>query len=309
MRKQYYPHLQDKDKMSKYTSVCFTLNNPTEAISWPSFVSYGVYQREKGAEGTEHFQGYAELSSQQRLSALKKWLPTAHFEKRKGTAQQARDYCMKRDETYMEGPWEHGEFKLPTAGKRTDLDEVARLIEEEGLDAARQAYPGQFIRYHKGFQAYAQACKKRPRDAGFEPRPWQEHVLRVLREEPNPRHIIWVHETRGNVGKSRLSHFLKCEMGAVELHGKVADMAHGYNDEPIVVFDVSRTQGDNMKHLYEFAEKLKNGSFFSPKYESGMKIFSPPHVVFFANFAPPSDAWSEDRVVNFDLHCPKWHKL
>lgn len=294
--------------MAQFSAVCFTLNNPTSAIVFPSFVKYCVYQRETGEQGTEHFQGYAELSTRQRMTGLKKWMPTAHFESRRGTAEQARDYCMKT-ETRIDGPWEHGAFKSVTAGQRTDLEAAAELVLTDGVQAAAEAFPSQFIRYHKGIVAYANIMKKRPRDFDFVPRPWQEHVLRVLREDPNPREILWVHETRGNVGKSRLATYLVAEHNAIELHGKVADMAHGYSDNPIVVFDLARTRGDCVNHIYEFAEKLKNGRFFSPKYESGMKIFPPPHVVFFANFAPPSDAWSSDRIREFDLNCPKWNKL
>jgi len=289
--------------MAKFSAVCFTVNNPSTNITYPSFVKYCVHQREKGDSGTEHFQGYAELSTRQRMTGLKKWLPTAHFEARRGSSTQARDYCMKED-SRIEGPWEHGEFTAVTAGQRTDLEAAAELVLTDGVQAAAAAYPSQFIRYHKGIIAYANVMKKRPRDEDFVPRPWQKQVLDLLSDTPNGRTILWVHETRGNVGKSRLATHLVAEHGAIELHGKVADMAHGYNDNPVVIFDLARTQSECVKHIYEFAEKLKNGRFFSPKYESGMKTFAPPHVVFFANFAPPRDAWSTDRLHEINLNNP-----
>lgn len=72
-------------------------------------------------------------------------------------------------------------------------------------------------------------------------------------------------------------------------------MAYAYNGEPMVFFDVTRTQAEHMDHLYQFAEQLKNGIIFSSKYESGTKCFDPPHVVFFANQGPHPGKWSADR--------------
>ena len=47
-----------------------------------------------------------------RIVAVKNLLPQlegAHFEPRRGTRDQARDYCRKA-ETKVDGPWEHGAF-------------------------------------------------------------------------------------------------------------------------------------------------------------------------------------------------------
>lgn len=292
---------------SKASGWCFTLNNPecNELPAYPASVSYAVWQREQGECGTPHLQGYVEFKSRQELSALRKWFQ-AHWSVRKGTNVQARDYCMKED-SRVEGPWEFGEFKPVSVGQRSDLDRVAEMIKEDGVSAAIDAFPAEYIKFSKGFCALARHYKKRPRDVDFVPRTWQKAVLDHLLLPSDPRSILWVHSTRGHVGKSCFARHLLCEHGAIELHGKVSDMAYGYNEERIVVVDISRTQADNAKHLYEFAEKLKNGSVYSPKYESGLKLFEPPHVVFFANFAPPgTDVWSGDRVIEVDLNNPRY---
>lgn len=290
---------------------CFTLNNPegTELPFLPASLSYVVWQLERGESGTPHFQGYAEFKSRQELSALKKWLPAAHWEVRKGSQSEARDYCMKED-SRVSGPWEHGVCSVNQPGRRSDLERVAEMIKEDGVSAAIDAFPAEYIKFSKGFGALARHYKKRPLDADFVPRTWQKAVLDFLLQPADPRSIVWVHSTRGEMGKSRFAHHLLCEHNAIELHGKVSDMAYGYNEEPIVVIDLARTQADNVKHLYEFAEKLKNGAVYSPKYESGLKMFPAPHVVFFANFAPPGDdVWSVDRVVEVDLHNPRFKAL
>lgn len=79
-------------------SWCYTINNFTEedrnglrALK----CSYNVFGYERGDEGTPHLQGYVQLATQKTLSAMKKIMPRAHLEIRKGTIDQAVDYCKK----------------------------------------------------------------------------------------------------------------------------------------------------------------------------------------------------------------------
>jgi len=287
---------------------CFTLNNPDFAINEvdiPVSVKYLVWQLEIGEEGTPHYQGFIQFYSAQRLSALKKLFPTAHFEKRRGTAEQARDYAMK-EESRVEGPWEIGEF-VGGQGKRTDLVDAAELVKQKGARAVAHEMPAVYLKFHRGLHALEQALEKPRPDPDFVPRPWQSRVLSAISGPANDRTIIWVKDTVGNMGKSRLALYLQREKGAVQLKGRVADMAYMYNKERVVVIDVPRTYADSMDHLYAFAEELKNGVVISTKYESCRKMFDPPHVLFFANFCPASDKWSADRVVQFDLQNPDLH--
>lgn len=49
--------------------------------TYPAYVKQVLGQDEVCPDtGKEHFQGFLQLYTQQRISALKKWLPTAHFE-------------------------------------------------------------------------------------------------------------------------------------------------------------------------------------------------------------------------------------
>jgi hypothetical protein len=97
----------------------FTINNP-EGDRLPEFwprVVWCIWQREKGAEGTEHLQGYV-VVHRSTLAGMKKVHPTAHWEPRRGSHEQAKEYCSKL-ETRIAGPWECG--VEPQQGKRTDL--------------------------------------------------------------------------------------------------------------------------------------------------------------------------------------------
>lgn len=81
----------------------FTLNNPgDQPLEFdPNIVKYAVWQLEEGNNtGTPHYQGYVELVRKRALSRLHQLIPClarAHIESRRGTAKQARDYCMKED--------------------------------------------------------------------------------------------------------------------------------------------------------------------------------------------------------------------
>ena len=48
-------------------------------------VTYMIYGRETGANGTKHFQGYVQFKNRHRFEALKKLVPKAHWEKAKGS--------------------------------------------------------------------------------------------------------------------------------------------------------------------------------------------------------------------------------
>ena len=88
----------------------FTINNPEDEQiprTWEG-VLYCQWQVEVGESGTRHVQGYVAFKCNKRLSILKKVHPTAHWERRKGTHNDARAYCSKED-TRVAGPWEIGD--------------------------------------------------------------------------------------------------------------------------------------------------------------------------------------------------------
>lgn len=289
---------------------CFTLNNPSfPAEDLPSFdhERYVSWQLERGANGTPHIQGYIELTKPQSLAAMKRWLPTAHWEKREGTPDEARDYTRKED-SREEGPFERGSFG-GSQGKRTDLANAVDALRAGGMKRVREEHPTAYVKFHRGLHALAKGIEadNRETDDDFVPRPWQSRVLDLLKAPADDRHIIWVTDTQGNKGKSRLARHLVLNHKAVILEGRVQDMAYAYNKEPIVVIDITRAQADNTKHLYSFAEKLKNGMLVSTKYESEMKIFKPPHVIFFSNTSWDEELWSQDRVKEIDLNNPDNH--
>lgn len=78
----------------------FTYNNykdPEEPSEWPD-VEYIVWQEEVAPDtGTPHLQGYVFFCKKKRLSELKSINSLVHWEVKRGSAEQARAYCMKAE--------------------------------------------------------------------------------------------------------------------------------------------------------------------------------------------------------------------
>lgn len=148
--------------MAQSSNWLFTLNNPASVDIpklWPD-VKYAIWQAETGALGTPHLQGYVIFSKRKRIGGLKKISATAHWEIRRGTHTQAKEYCSK-EETRTGGPWTMGEE--PTQGKRTDLEEIAGLlVEGQTPKDLALSHPAQFIRNHRGIVAL-RAYLQKPR--------------------------------------------------------------------------------------------------------------------------------------------------
>lgn len=142
----------------------FTVNNPSSLIDPDQQgVRFCIYSEEISASGTNHFQGYIELSSPQRLSWLKKipGLKKAHFEIARGTPQECIAYCSKQDDTHVDGPHTFG--VSAGQGKRSDLDSVREMIcsGSSDLEIADEHF-GSWVRYHNSFAEYRN-LKETPR--------------------------------------------------------------------------------------------------------------------------------------------------
>lgn len=116
-----------------------TINNPQESPNdllerLPALTNfrYLVFQKELGEEGTDHYQGYMEFTNAKSLSWMKSNVcPRGHYEARRGSRDQAREYCMK-EESRTDGPWEAGEWA--SQGTRTDI----KTFKDEILLGKRQ---------------------------------------------------------------------------------------------------------------------------------------------------------------------------
>lgn len=318
--------------MTAFRSVCWTLNNylQSDVTSIKQRLSVGIipaavrckyicFQEEVApTTGTPHLQGYAEFKQPVTMHMLKQLLgDTVHIEKksRNSTRKQARDYCFKEDSRKPgTEPWENVPFPEISGeqGRRTDLAAAIATLKEGGIRAVAEEHPEVFVRSHRGLMALASFQEDQPRDEHFAPRPWQAAVVGAVSTEPNDRSIFWVTDAIGGKGKSRLARHILAEHAGLELSGRVCDMAHilgryidTHGQPPrVVVIDISRAAAENTKHLYSFAEMLKNGRVIATKYDSRQLAFKPPHVLFFSNSSWDRTLFSHDRVKEWNLACP-----
>jgi len=137
---------------------CFTAFNLDAPPVWDEKVcKYLIHQLEECPEtGKFHFQGYVELKSPMRRDGARKAIKLdakTHMEARKGTPQQAADYCKKSKSRVEDGgPWEHGD--LPEgAGARTDIQAAVKIIQDGGdLAKVAEIVPSVIVRYHRGME-------------------------------------------------------------------------------------------------------------------------------------------------------------
>lgn len=139
--------------MSRSRNWCFTINNPTnEEIELCDNIAcnYIIFAYETGDKGTGHIQGYIELENAKSLKSIKKNLGgRGHFESRKGTPKQASDYC-KKDGLFIE------KGTLSNQGKRSDLDEIAEIVKNEGIKGVIEKQPGHFIKFGRNIERLAE---------------------------------------------------------------------------------------------------------------------------------------------------------
>lgn len=127
---------------------CFTSYKDEEPVFLPDKMVYIVYGREVCPKtGRKHLQGYVYYKHPRTMKgAIKGIGGNISVQAAKGSAEANFKYCSK-DGDFVE----HG--TRPAQGDRTDLREIYSLIKQgEAMNWVADAYPGQYIRYHRGFE-------------------------------------------------------------------------------------------------------------------------------------------------------------
>lgn len=143
-------------KQSRYW--CFTLNNPQQQLfldgnDQPSFA---IWQYERGASGTHHFQGYVEYAAIRRRAQVARHIGGGcHLESRRGTQLEAISYCRKA-ESRVDGPWRLGAPTTDVQGANTGLKLfVQRLKDGEVLSQVAIEDGATYVRNCRGLAALA----------------------------------------------------------------------------------------------------------------------------------------------------------
>lgn len=118
-------------------------------------VRYAIWQIETCPQsGRRHYQGYIEFDKSVRMGAVKRIIGDhAHLEARRGTRDEARDYCRKED-TRTEGPYEYGTWAVSRGGRPNVFSDIAdRAKDGSKLRDIMEEFPEQYIRYRRGIEA------------------------------------------------------------------------------------------------------------------------------------------------------------
>jgi len=132
-------------------------------------------------------------------------------------------------------------------------------------------------------------------------RQWQAELCEELITPSNDdRKIKWIYDNDGGSGKTVFCRYMCVRHNALVVGGRAIDAQYGiikwmennHGKAPkIVLYNTTR----NQKIDYQGLESIKDGIFFSAKYESQMCVFDSPKVVVFANGPPDEERLSKDR--------------
>jgi len=132
----------------------------------------------------------------------------------------------------------------------------------------------------------------------IDPKGWQIDIVNLVQGEPDDRHIHWFWDKDGCIGKTQLAKYLVARHNAYYIGGKASDIYFAISRakyKKIVILDIARSEIDDVP--YAALECVKNGIFFSGKYESQQCIFNSPWILCFANYTPDISKMSKDRWV------------
>lgn len=134
--------------------------------------------------------------------------------------------------------------------------------------------------------------------------PYQSQICDKCQEAPNNRTINWLANRCGNSGKSSLVKYMIFNYDAVGLTystaANITNIVYKMECErhrSIYMFDLTRAKPKDYasEDLYACMEAIKNGCVMNSKYETGIKMFEPPHIWVFANMMPDFTQCSADR--------------
>ena len=242
----------------------FTFNNYSqqdygmmkEKCSDSSIILRSIFQEEVGASGTPHLQGAITFLKKVRPKSIFK-SDKIHWEKTRST-RLAEMYCCDESKRVEGGRIENFNVHIPRPLVKMTYDKL---------------------------------------------RPWQKEIADLFKEPEDPlfgRTIHWFWESTGNIGKTILCTYLVDQCNAIEVGGASKDALYGVASyvtkmkcgPDIVIIDIPRCQENISWHAIE---KIKDGKFYSPKYESMMVRYNRPHIICMANCPPPTEKLSDDR--------------
>lgn len=256
--------------MSKTRDFCFTHNNYTtedEKRYADCPCAYIVYGREVGESGTPHLQGYVRFPSQRTLKSVIARFPGAHIEIKKGTCEQAIDYCKKDKDVYERGEAPKTQEAKGAMNKKRCAD--AWLAATEGrIDDIPEDLR---IRYYGTFKRIREDYKPQPQP------------LTVLQNE-------WRYGPTGT-GKTRGAHE---EFPGAYIKKANTKWWNRYDGEEVVIID------DIDKYHVQLGYELKiwlDHPPFPAENKGGENMIRPKRIIITSNYHP-SEIWPDKSTLD-----------
>lgn len=185
----------------------------------PTTLVFACGQQERGEGGFDHWQVFVQFKNRVRFHQVQACIgeATAHCEGRRGTAEQARDYCKKADTAVPGTYWEGGALR----GARTNhMDEIKAALDQgaDVLSLMRDHFAA-WTRCEKSCDRYIQA-----RDA-----------LRASTWTPAKVELHW---GATGTGKTRWAmDYINLHYGGVCYRKPSGPWWDGYSRQEVVLFD------------------------------------------------------------------------
>lgn len=134
----------------------------------PEKISYIIFQQEETKTDRKHWQIYVEFTNKVRPDKVKKYFNdnAAHCELRRGTAQEAANYCRKKDSAIANTQFEAG---VISKAKVNQMDDLREFIQKgASISQVADQHTGMFLRYNKSIDRlismrdYTQAVSYKP---------------------------------------------------------------------------------------------------------------------------------------------------
>lgn len=252
--------------MSRSRNWVFTINNFTEdeIIACDTIeCKYIIYGEEIGKTGTPHLQGYVELENAKTLTAVRKLLGgRAHIEQRRGTPKEASDYC-KKDGTFFE------RGTLSSQGSRHDLNSIAEIVKNEGIQGIINENPGAFIKYGRNIERLAE-------------------LLYIPRTDKQKVYWLW-----GVSGSGKTSKAAGHSSDYYIWNG--TKWWNGYKQQEVVILDDYSWDGSDQ--AFRYLLRLIDRFSIQVETKGGMIHFNSPIIYITCEF-PPDAIFAKGNMLN-----------
>ena len=265
-KKQASPWLKFCFRLSNYTTEDITALKSSNSSEVPKLGFQEEDTNEDGEPTTPHLQGFGVFNTKRRpIQYFKKLLGHARtkFMLMKGSIISNVEYCT---EEYYKG----------------------RRKRKIGGDVYKRGLPRPVAK-----MTYAHLTDE------------QKAIVDKYKEFEDPlfgREIHWYWEPEGEWGKTKTQKYMFANMGATMVGGKKGDMYYALSQlqlkfgevPPIVIINLPKDT--DMRYVsYAGMESIKDGCFFSNKFESGMCLFNSPHLLVFSNSPPDMSRFTKGR--------------